>query len=384
MGKHKTSGLSRGVYVLLAIAAALVSLAVTAALLYTMVLQVGQPKKAEAATSAQQLDVTDKFHMYTANQISDALGDTLSIDKVYWIGRNAKVAPKPNPACFGETDDPSSLQWLLDDAGKLLDGQQLYFNTDIELLKGTKVRYYLDDTIFAITWKQVIDFMVFTFSEVKIAHPSQFRRFLAGGKFGSEEVYVTTEMAKSVNAVLASSGDYYRFRDVGVVVYDGKVRRVNNGMTDTCYIDNQGDLHFSYVKDKWTMESAQKFVDDNDINFSLVFGPVLIRDGEICVPRHYALGEIDENYPRAALCQMDKLHYIVAMQNAEQWYTYEPTMDQFAWQISKTGCKQAYALDGGQTASIAFNGELVNNVMYGYQRWHSDIIYFATAIPSDE
>ena len=45
------------------------------------------------------------------------------------------------------------------------------------------------------------------------------------------------------------------------------------------------------------------------------------------------------------------------------------------------GIPKAYALDGGQTAAIAMNHQLMNKVSYGSQRKISDIIYFATALP---
>ena len=107
-----------------------------------------------------------------------------------------KMAPEPNPDCYGQTDDPASLQWLLDEAAFLLDGQELYFSTDVELFEGSLVNYYLDDTIFAITWKEVHDGSVYTFSEVKVNHPSQFRRHLAGGEYGSATQFYTSEMAE--------------------------------------------------------------------------------------------------------------------------------------------------------------------------------------------
>ena len=49
--------------------------------------------------------------------------------------------------------------------------------------------------------------------------------------------------------------------------------------------------------------------------------------------------------------------------------------------MASFGCRYAYTLDGGQTAVIVHNGEVINNVVYGYQRNVSDIIYFATAMP---
>ena len=44
----------------------------------------------------------------------------------------------------------------LTEAAFLLDGQELYFSTDAELFEGSLVNYYLDDTIFAITWKEYV------------------------------------------------------------------------------------------------------------------------------------------------------------------------------------------------------------------------------------
>ena len=60
------------------------------------------------------------------------------------------------------------------------------------------------------------------------------------------------------------------------------------------------------------------------------------------------------------------------------------TIREFAENIQSFGAKKAYALDGGQTTVIAMNGELINNVDFGFQRQISDIIYFATAKPAQE
>src|SRR5699024_1384931 len=110
------------------------------------------------------------------------------------------VSPEPNPDCYGETTDPEVLKQVLEDAAWLLEDQKLYFTPEVELFQDSVVRYYLDDSIFAITWKEVHDGSVYTFSEIKVSDPSQFRRHLAGGEYGSEMQYLTTEMAASVNA----------------------------------------------------------------------------------------------------------------------------------------------------------------------------------------
>lgn len=360
----------------------MLSLILTAALLLVIAVYGGAPRKKGASES--NLGVVERFFMNGSNAISDATASILNVEKKYWISPDAVAAPKPDQSCFGETDDPASVFEIVDKAEKLLDGQSLYFSSEVTLLEDTTIRYYLDDTILAITWKQPIDNTVYTFSEVKIADPSQFRRYLAGGEYGSGKLAIPTEMANNVNAVVASSGDYYQFRSAGVIVYDGTVCRVGSG-ADTCYIDSDGNLHLMGIRDQFrNIEAAQKYVEDNQIQFSLAFGPILVENGEKYDFGAYGLGEVKDQFARAALCQMDELHYLLVNANAEGSQKSYPTMYDFADRIYQTGCRTAYALDGGQTAVIVMDGELINQVTYGYQRKISDIIYFATALPNPQ
>lgn len=351
-----------------------VSAVLAASVLAGTVQWIGGPLNRASGTAA---DLGGKIQMYLTNHVGDALDGLINTERVYWIGRREQ-APVPDPSGYGEAM-PEELAFLAEQ--KILDGQELYFSTDIQPSPGTKVQYYLDDTILAITWKQVLDGGTYTFSEVKIAHPSQFRRFLAGDEFGSDKLYITTEMAQSVNAVVASSGDFYGYRQAGTLVYDGQVRRVHNGLVDTCYVDKNGDLLFSGRLDDRDQEEAQKFVDENDILFSLAFGPILIREGEVVTPDSYVIGEINDHFPRSALCQLGPLHYLLAVVNQEGGGQRVPTLHRFAHNLLDSGIQKAYALDGGQTAVIAMDGKLINAVLFGYQRRISDIIYFATAIP---
>ena len=303
------------------------------------------------------------------------------VRKQYWIEDGTLVAPEPNQSLFGRTSDREELTRVLKEAKWLLDGQTTYFQPDQLLYEDSIVRYYLDDSIFAITWQEVHDGSVYTFSEVKVSHPSQFRRHLAGGEYGSDMQYLTTEMAAEVNAVVASAGDFYRFRDFGAVVYQGQAKRVEGTYAETCYIDANGDMHFTYGGDVLTVEEVQAFVDEKNIQFSLAFGPILVDNYEEVPHTWYGVGEINEGYARAALLQMDTLHYIVVTANTTGIYQEIPTVEQFRKNIVATGCRMAYSLDGGQTATIVMNDELVNRPVYGQQRKISDIIYFATAVP---
>ena len=335
-----------------------------------------------AANSA--INLTENFDKKVMNQLGSALDGLVPIHREYSLSDQDMVAPKPNPDHYGTAEDPAQLAVILEKAAQLLDGQTTLFTMDTEIKEGSQIHYYLDETIFAVTWKQVVDGGVYTFSEVKIAHASQFRRFLADGKYGSSALYTTQEMAKSVNAVVASSGDYYGYRGIGICVNQGQVYRERGHLLDTCFIDENGDLLFSYAGEITDKETAQRYVDENQVRFSLCFGPVMIRDGKTCVPGYYNSGEINDMYARAALCQMGPLHYVVVTANMEESYYAVPTVEQFARNLEKMGVPTAYALDGGQTAAIVMDNQLINTVSYGSQREISDIIYFATAIPEDE
>ena len=340
----------------------------------------------QAYTGAAQVNVElmDRFDQSLTNQLSDAMEGVLSIEKVYWLSDDDKVAPKPNQDNYGSTTDPSTLGWLLEEAQAVLEGQATTFHTGVRLAPGSQVDYYLDETIFAVTWKQVINGGVYTISEVKIKHPSQLRRFFSGGEYGSGVLMTTTEMAQAVNAVVASAGDYYAFRQLGIIVYDGVVQRANSRYMHTCYIDENGDMLFSYMGQLPDKRSAQEFVDANNIRFSLAFGPVLVDEGKYVYTYDYIVGEVLENYARGAICQKDKLHYLVVTLNTEGENRHVDTLENFGRTIETFGVQKAYALDGGQTATIAMNNRLINSVVYGSQRNISDIFYFATALPSTE
>ena len=262
-----------------------------------------------------QLRIAEQFDMYMTNAVSDAMGGILAVEKVYWLKDEDIVAPAPDPACYGETDDPARLEAVIGEAAALLEGQELLFRMDLSLEEGRQVKYYLDETIFAITWKETVGRTEYTFSEVKIAHPSQFRRFLSGGEYGSGILYTTTEMAQSVNAVTAASGDYYSYRPFGNTVYNGMVKRAGDSLLDTCYVDTNGDLLFAARGELVTQEEVERYVEENDIRFSLAFGPLMIRDGDVVAGYSYSIGEADGTYSRAALCQQDELHYVMVAAN---------------------------------------------------------------------
>ena len=336
---------------------------------------------ATAANTAKKLDLSQNLSISMNNAAADALANMTYIKKVYTIPESDLVAPKPQ-AKFGSTFDMAEVQAVIDEAAELLDGQELAWNPDLNFWEEEPIQYYYDETILALTWKEIINGNMVTFGEVKVAHGSQLRRALAGNEYGSSVEEYPTNMAKNVNAVLAINGDFYNFRDLGITVYQRQMYRHNPKTVDTAYFTADGDMIFSKRGELTDKAAAEQFIADNDVVFAVAFGPVLVENGQLLeVPDKYPIGEVKNNYSRAAIAQKDDLHYITMTVNFEGPCQKTCTMAQAAQYIYDKDVRMAYTLDGGQTSSMVFNGELVNRVDWGNERTMSDIIYFASAVP---
>ena len=357
-----------------------VSVLLTLALIYGLVF-LGGNTGIQKSQECGDFRLMDRFDDLMIRKIAVSMGQAEEEGDVYKLSDTDLVAPKPKQENYGIASTPQEMAPVLEAAADLLDGQTMYFTTQTELMPDTQIRFYLDETIFVVTWKEAHENIAFTYSEVKIAHPSQFRRFLSGGKYASGVQTLCSEMVASVNAVAAINGDFYAFRHSGTNVYNGKVYRHDESGLHTCHIDENGDLQFVYAGEMNSKDAVQAYVDENNIRFCLCFGPVMVDNGELQNVSRYYLGEVNDDFSRAAICQMDSLHYLMVTANYEGRQFYLPTMSQFARIVHTTGCQKAYALDGGQSATLIMNNEVINQVSYDNERKQSDIIYFATAVP---
>ena len=330
------------------------------------------------------VNLADRLDVYVNNAASDALGELSHIKKIYTIPENDTAAPAPNEALFGSTDDPQQILALIADAADLLEGQSVIFDPEADFVPDEPIRYYLDDTILVIVWKEYIDRRCCTCAEVKIAHGSQLRRKLAEDSYGSSIQLYASDMAKQSNAVLAVNGDFYAFRDLGITVYQRELFRNNPAKVDSCFFTAEGDMLFSRAGELTGDGEAEKFIEENDVVFAIAFGPILVDNGEIQPCDNYPIGEIWEEYSRSCIAMDGERHYfLMAVSNTEDFRP-RATVSDLAALVHSKGVEKAYNLDGGQTSEILLHGEPINHIDYGYERTVSDIIYFGTAVPEGE
>lgn len=317
------------------------------------------------------------------NAKGEALSGLTYIPKLYTIAEDADVAPAPNQEKFGLTQEAGDIIALIGNNPRLTEGKEPFFSTDCDFF-GDGFHYYCDDTILTFTWKEMHGGHSCTFAEVYIADPSQFRRKLSADTYGSPIQKLGSTLADEANAVVAMNGDFYKFRNIGVTVYKRELYRFNPAGLELCHIDGKGDLIFTYSDELNDKEATEAFIKDNDILFTLAFGPVLVDNGEPHdFRRNYPLGQVTEKYSRSVIAQRDSCHYLLMTLNhgnGGSTATLSETQDIL---VSK-GAYKAYELDGGQTAEIIMNGQILNHIDWGTERTVSDILYFATALPEDE
>lgn len=321
-----------------------------------------------------------------ANNAKSAVLDGLTyIRKIYRIAENDLAAPKPRSENYGTTRDPAVIRALIDSAATLLEGQDTVWSEDIELAPDSEISYYSDETILVIVWKELIDHKGCTFAEVRIADPSQFRRRLSGDSYDSHLREYGSRLAEGANAVLATNGDFYAYRQLGITVYQRELYRYVPDTLDTCFFTADGRMLLVPRGSFAAREEAESFVRDNDVLFSAAFGPILIRDGELqdLGTGKYKIGQGDEPYSRSAIAMTDRLHYLLMTINYGS-RAGVATVPEAAQILFDKGCVDAYALDGGQTAELWMNGTVLNNVDFNAERQVSDIFYFASALPEDK
>ena len=327
------------------------------------------------------------------NSKAEALGELAYIEKIYKIPLSATVSPEPDESCFGQiaVENAVEVEAVIEEARQLglLDGQDMIFSPDREFF-GEDIKYYLDESILVLCWQEKNNGCICCLSEIKVRDASQFRRKLSNNTFNSGVTDSLMKMGREANAIVAMNGDYYNFRDYGICIYDNEICRFRESSfspgtksynyIDSLLIDENGDFHFFRQGEETTGGELEKFVDDNGIMFSLSFGPVLVDDYVVQKKYEYPIGEVYKSASRAAIAQFDRLHYLYLNVSASK--SGGASFGKLADIVGSFNVKDAYNLDGGQTAEITFKNRVFNYIDYGSERYTSDCIYFATAKPS--
>jgi len=213
-------------------------------------------------------------------------------------------------------------------------------------------------------------------ADIQISHVSYLKTAFAKGTYGRNIKAFTSEMASSNNAIFAINGDYYGFRNYGFVLRNGVLYRSSarqSGIDEALLIDRSGN--FSIINER--KSSATDLADAGAWQI-LSFGPALVENGEVSVSAKSEVSQAMGSNPRTAVGQVSALHYIFIVSDGRTSESKGLSLLNLAEEFTARDCTVAYNLDGGGSATMWFNGQIVNNPTDGRsdtERNVSDIVY---------
>lgn len=212
----------------------------------------------------------------------------------------------------------------------------------------------------------------FYVADVKVRDAAVIGNAFANDKFGDYHEK-TSVMAQKHDAVFAMSGDYCGFRDEGIIIRDGVLYRDNPDWREVAVLFKDGTFT---VYDKRQAPSGEELVAMGAWQ-SWAFGPYVLKDG---VPRESFpdTPNLNRLNPRAALGIVEPNHFVFIVVDGRCEDSEGMTLVDLGKEFLDRGCTDAYNLDGGGSATMYFNGRLVNSPLgSNRQRAISDIIYIA-------
>lgn len=223
--------------------------------------------------------------------------------------------------------------------------------------------------------------LVLRIAYVQIKHPSQLRTQLAGSPKNLGYGLIS-DMAKKVNAILALNGDNMK-NDKGKTTFEYrmgvKIRDRYPKKPDLLVIDENSDFNL-FIGDKKQAELEAFLKEGHKIINAFTFGPALVKDGQmLTIPDKYMYNPNGKE-PRIAIGQIDKLSYVVLLVEGRSKSSSGATMQELASIMHSLGAKQAYNLDGGNSATLVYNDGYYQKRSKTNERAQSDFIYFASLI----
>ena len=190
----------------------------------------GTGSGSDSAAVRTKADLVSRVDTYTDNIKANLLGDMPVIKKQFQIPESDLTAPAPDPAGFGEAYNAGQVLEVIDQARESLligKNERMVFSEDADFITSVPMLYYLDESLFAVCWKEVLEDRICSCMEVVLADASQMRRKLSQDTYGSPVKAYATELAAQTNAVAAVNADLYLQRDLGITVYNRQLYRFN-------------------------------------------------------------------------------------------------------------------------------------------------------------
>ena len=224
------------------------------------------------------------------------------------------------------------------------------------------------------------DAVTYFVADITAGDVTLIRSAFAKDSFGTNIIDYPSSIAATKNAVLAINGDYYGFRETGIVVRNGVAYR-DKGARQGLALRRDGSMA---LYDETATNAAALIADG--VYHTLSFGPGLVADGTVVagidsieIDTNFGNHSIQGDQPRTGVGMIQPGRFLwIVVDGRSTGYSRGVTLPEFAQLFADRGATVAYNLDGGGSSAMVFNGALVNNPLgRGQERGTSDILYVA-------
>lgn len=201
-------------------------------------------------------------------------------------------------------------------------------------------------------------------ADIYVADIESFQTYFAKETFGTGFRQHVLDMDIASGALLAMSGDYYgnsRSSSHGVVIRNGMLYRADDTRNDVCVLYYDGTLE-TYQRGEFDAEQAVA----RSAWQAWTFGPSLLDENGKAKTQFNIGSVLQSENPRGGIGYYEPGHYVfVLVDGRDRGYSAGMTMEDFALVFEELGCSVAYNLDGGASAVMSYNDQVVNQPVGG-------------------
>lgn len=208
-------------------------------------------------------------------------------------------------------------------------------------------------------------------ADVVVADAMQILNAFAYNNFGgSNVVQKVSTMAKNNNAIFAINTDYASHYTEGFVIRNGQILRGTDTYRDAVMLRYDGSV-ISFAEEDTTIEAL---ADDGAWQI-WSFGPVLVKEGQSVADNDAWPDRNGVVNPRSAFGYVAPGHYMFVSVDGRFSDSIGVDVEQLANIFLLLDCTEAYNFDGGGSATMWFDGELVNRPSGGSEREVGDCVF---------
>ena len=192
------------------------------------------------------------------------------------------------------------------------------------------------------------------------------KNFLTAYELPSEKPSILAEMSQ---AILAINGDFFGFRNLGLVIRNGELIR-DSATREAAVLYENGRLDMYFKGEK----TGEQMIEDGALH-AWSFGPILVKDYE-AYDDFAGRSNLNPPNPRTGIGMVKPNHYKVIVADGRQENSKGLSLTEFAKLFEYYECETAYNLDGGGTSIMILQNEIISSPSGGSERNCTDIIYF--------